>query len=80
MLRRQLAILQRHQQPTIRPKKDDKFVLAFLTKQFRQIKHATVKQLHDVISIVQPETVLRWHRDLVRRKWTHKRSSSGGRP
>lgn len=40
----------------------------------------TTKQLRDVIFIVQPETVLRWHRDLVRRKWAQKHSSSNGRP
>lgn len=77
ILRRQFAILQRHNQSVVRPDRNDKFILAFLTKQF---KYITTKQLRDVISIVQPETVLRWHRDLVRRKWTQNRSSSGGRP
>jgi hypothetical protein len=30
--------------------------------------------------VVNPQTLLRWHRELVRRKWTYKRSSVGGRP
>ena len=30
--------------------------------------------------VVRPETLLRWHRELVRRKWTHKRSGCPGRP
>jgi hypothetical protein len=30
--------------------------------------------------LVQPETVLRWHRDLVRRKWTFRRPRGAGRP
>ncbi len=80
ILRRQLAILQRHNQRVVRPNGDDKVILAFLTKQFKHIKQMTTKQLRDVIFIVQPETVLRWHRDLVRRKWAQKHSSSGGRP
>jgi putative transposase len=80
LLRRQLAILQRHNQRVIRPSRDNRFVLILLTNQFKLIKHTTLKQLRDVISVVQPETVLRWHRELVRRKWTQKRSSSGGRP
>jgi transposase len=30
--------------------------------------------------LVSPQTLLRWHRDLVRRKWTFRRRSRGGRP
>jgi transposase InsO family protein len=30
--------------------------------------------------LVQPETVLKWHRELVRRKWTYRRRRAGGRP
>ena len=30
--------------------------------------------------VVTPQTLLRWHRELVRRKWTYKRISVGGRP
>jgi transposase InsO family protein len=29
---------------------------------------------------VSPQTLLRWHRELVRRKWTFRRKSTGGRP
>jgi len=27
-----------------------------------------------------PETILRWHRELVRRKWTYQHKNKGGRP
>ncbi len=30
--------------------------------------------------MVKPETLLRWHRELVRKKWTHRRSGQPGRP
>ena len=30
--------------------------------------------------LVSPQTLLRWHRELVRRKWTYRRTSVGGRP
>jgi putative transposase len=30
--------------------------------------------------VVRPETLLRWHRELVGRKWTYKRSGPPGRP
>jgi hypothetical protein len=30
--------------------------------------------------IVRPETLLRWHRELVQRKWTYRRTRHPGRP
>jgi putative transposase len=30
--------------------------------------------------VVRPETLLRWHRGLVRKKWTHRRTGHPGRP
>jgi hypothetical protein len=30
--------------------------------------------------VVRPETLLRWHRGLVRKKWTHRRTGQPGRP
>lgn len=30
--------------------------------------------------LVSPRTLLRWHRELVRRKWTYRQRSVGGRP
>jgi hypothetical protein len=35
--------------------------------------------LTEVTSLVTPETILRWHRALIARKWTYG-SSRGGRP
>src|SRR5690606_20314328 len=40
----------------------------------------SASQLRDITRIFQPETVLRWHRELVRRKWTFKLKAKGGRP
>jgi hypothetical protein len=30
--------------------------------------------------LVRPETLVRWHRELIRRKWTYKRRGRPGRP
>jgi putative transposase len=54
--------------------------LAVLTTNLKQISHRSTFQLRDVIRIFQPETVLRWHKDLVRRKWIYSHKNKGGRP
>jgi hypothetical protein len=43
------------------------------------LSHPSLNQLRDLIRPVQPETVLRWHRELVGRKWTQP-SARAGRP
>ena len=37
------------------------------------------RALADVASLVTPDTILRWHRQLIAQKWTHKRRSPGRR-
>jgi len=37
------------------------------------------RALAEVASLVTPDTVLRWHRQLIAKKWTHKRRSVGRR-
>ena len=80
LLRRQLAMYQRQFNGTMRPARSDKFILAALTRQFKRYTNSSVHQLRSLISVVQPETVLKWHRQLVKRKWTQKHESRGGRP
>jgi putative transposase len=38
------------------------------------------KALHELGTVVTPETLLRWHRELVARKWTFVERRSPGRP
>jgi hypothetical protein len=80
ILRHQLNILERKQKRTIKPNRAEKFILAMLTAQLKKATKRPAGQLREVIRIFQPETVLRWHRELVRRKWTFKRKEQGGRP
>jgi putative transposase len=71
VLRHQLVVLGRQQRrPSLRP--TDRAFLAALTRVLpRQRRHGL---------IVTPQTLLRWHRELVRRKWTQPRRSSGRPP
>ena len=80
LLRRQLAILHRQNPQVIRPQRDDKFVLATLAHHLKNLTNRTAAQLQSIVSIVRPETVLRWHREIVRRKWTFNKTPSRGRP
>jgi len=75
ILRDQLAVLQRRQPP--RPNLDwaDRALLATLPAAIPKARH------HALRLLVTPDTVLRWHRDVVRRRWAA-RSKRGrtGRP
>ena len=69
MLRHEVAVLRRQvDRPALQPK--DRALLAGLSRLIPR------KKLHRFF--VQPDTLLRWHRELVRRKWTYPKSS--GRP
>jgi transposase InsO family protein len=68
MLRHEVAVLRRQiARPALRPA--DRAVLAGLSR--------LLSPAHRGRSFVQPETLLRWHRALVRRHWTHSHQRSG---
>ena len=58
----------------------ERMVLATLTDKYSQFTDGARQRLHQVMSILKPDTVLHWHRELVRRKWTFKRNGKPGRP
>ena len=80
ILRQQLLILQRKFNAPIKPSCVEKITLSVLTAALKRISHRSANQLRDVIRIFQPETVLRWHRELVRWKWIYLHKNKGGRP
>ena len=80
LLRRQLAIMERKLDKPVRPNRAEKLTLAVLTARLKKVTQRPASELRDVIRIFQPETVLNWHRELVRRKWHQKQQSKGGRP
>lgn len=82
LLRRQLMIVERTLTKPLRLSRVEKLTLAVLLAQLKIRTGQTVHQLRQMMRIFQPETVLKWHRDMVRRKWTyHSRSHQPrGRP
>jgi putative transposase len=55
-------------------------ILAILVDKFSQSTKDTRQRLHQVMLIFKSNIVLRWHRELVRRKWTFSRKAKPGRP
>ena len=71
ILRQQVRILQRTVMSPSRISDPEKMVLATLTDKYRQSTAGVNQHLHKVMLIFKPDTILRWHRDLVRRKGTY---------
>ncbi len=80
LLRHQLAIAERKLKQPVRVSRAEKLTLAVLAVRLRAITGRPIKQFDHVIRLFQPETVFKWHRELVRRKWTYSPKSRGGRP
>ena len=80
LLRRQLAILQRTQARPPRLTRVEKLTLAVLAHRLVRLCGGARARLDACLLLFRPDTVLRWHRDLVRRKWTFRRAPGVGRP
>ena len=74
LLRQQLLIMQR--QLGRKPTSGGLEKLALLLAALRLSK----RRLASAVLIVQPDTMLRWHRELVRRHWTFRQKRRPGRP
>lgn len=70
ILRYQLDIAERKLQKPVRANRAERMTLAVLAAKLKKQTQRPVSQLQQLIRLVQPETVFRWHRDLVCRKWT----------
>src|SRR6266508_447148 len=71
VLRHQLMVLKRQvSKPRLRRR--DRLFMAAVSRSLPRARWSSF--------VVSPQTLLRWHRELVRRKWTFDRKSVGGRP
>jgi putative transposase len=80
LLRRQLDILERRLGKPVRLSRIEKLTLGVLAAKLKATSRRPTAHLRDAIRLFQPETVLKWHRELMRRKWTHRQPNRGGRP
>ncbi|CAN5344966.1 hypothetical protein BH10PLA2_BH10PLA2_35800 [soil metagenome] len=80
LLRQQLSILQRHHPTTPRISRWEKLGIAVLAAKIARLGRGSKTKLGEVLRLFKPDTVLGWHRELVRRKWTLAKTQTGGRP
>ena len=79
VLRHQLRIALRRQ-PRPRLSRWERLTLALLVAKLRHLPAVACQHWARSMLLVTPETVLRWHRALVRRKWTFRGGRGAGRP
>ena len=80
ILHQHIRILQRKVKPPPRITDPERMILAILTDRYKQSTDDARQRLHQVMLIFKPDTVLGWHRELVRRKRTFRRKGNPGRP
>src|SRR5689334_18596279 len=73
LLRQQLRILQRQHPATPRISRWEKLTLAVLSRKLTQMGRAAKGSFDQALLLFKPATVLKWHKELVRRTWTFKR-------
>lgn len=78
--RHQFDIFEPKQKIPLKPTQAEKMTLAVLTHKLKLMTNRTSNQLHHALRIFQSATVLKWHRELVRRKWTAEHKNRGGVP
>jgi hypothetical protein len=80
LLRQQVLLLQRDQRQPPRLTRWDRLVLALVAHMLSVAARKARRSWHHSLLLFTPATMLRWHRDLVRRKWTLRRPAHSGRP
>jgi putative transposase len=80
VLRQQIRMLERRVGKPVRPSRVEKLLLALTAVRIRERTREGRQQLTDTILLFKPATVLKWHRELVKRKWTFQQRAKVGRP
>jgi transposase InsO family protein len=80
LLRQQLRILHRKQPRAPRISRWEKRTFVILARKLTGLTTSGPARLTQVVLLFKPDTLLKWHRELVCRKWTFKKKASRGRP
>jgi putative transposase len=80
MLRQQVRILQRKISSSPRISKPEKLILTALICRMKQTTAGFHNYLQSCLLLFKPDTLLKWHRELIKGKWTFRRRRQGGRP
>jgi len=80
LLRHQLRLLLRRAGRPPRLSPWEQLTIAVLAAKLGRVVAGSRGRLSRAVLLVRPETVLKWHRELVHRKWTYRRRAAGGRP
>src|SRR3954454_8917607 len=80
VLRHQLRLAQRQRPCPPRLTRGEKLTVAVLAAALARLTAGSRDQLSQYLLLFKPDTILKWHRELVRRKWTYRRTNPGGRP
>jgi putative transposase len=78
-LRQQVHILQRAQ-PAVRPSRGEKLLLAVVVTRLKRVATRAGQPWQHCLLLFTPATLLRWHRELVRRTWSYTERPQRGRP
>ncbi len=78
LLRQQLALVERKLNKPLRVSRIERLTLAVAATKLKSVTNRTIAQLSDTLRIFKPDTVIGWHRKLVKRKWTNHQKR--GRP
>src|SRR5262249_61990642 len=80
IVRQQIPILERRVGKSVRPSQVEKLLVALTAVHIKQRARQGRQRLNDSILLFKPATVLKWHRELVKRKWTFQQRAKVGRP
>lgn len=80
LLRQQLRIVERRQERGPHIPRWQKVPLAVLANRLKEGSQQAKEKLEANIRLFRPATVINWHREAVRRKWTYPQKRKPGRP